>query len=153
MKNEFDDKGRTRIGNTPTCEDCGAPIDNCECDDLPAPNEPVICACGTDLRNIPFIELQNHDSHTFNRGLGAELSPVVGPLRAGHYVQIALGLGFYVPEADYQRAQELANESGKVQFLGVTRDGRALAGTREQVLTSADSAGVCAWVVPNRGGA
>lgn len=116
----------------------------------PENEQPVICSCGTDLRSIPFIELQDHDSHTFNRDLGAELSPIVGPLRAGHYVQIALGLGFYVPESDYQCAQELANETGKVQFIGVTRDGRALAGTRDHVLNSADSAGVCAWVVPNR---
>lgn len=28
-----DDEGRTRIGNTPTCEDCGEALDDCECGD------------------------------------------------------------------------------------------------------------------------
>lgn len=30
---------RTRIGNTPTCEDCGKDYDHCDCDDSLDPNE------------------------------------------------------------------------------------------------------------------
>jgi|HubBroStandDraft_4_1064222.scaffolds.fasta_scaffold753709_1 hypothetical protein len=29
----YSDKGRTKIGNTPTCEDCDQPTDNCICED------------------------------------------------------------------------------------------------------------------------
>jgi hypothetical protein len=29
-------------------------------------DKPVICNCGADLRAIPFIELQTHDSHELN---------------------------------------------------------------------------------------
>ena len=37
---KVDDGGRTRIGNTPTCEDCDQPIDHCTCgdDDSTIPN-------------------------------------------------------------------------------------------------------------------
>ncbi len=30
-----DDGGRTQLGNTPTCEDCGESLDDCECGDDP----------------------------------------------------------------------------------------------------------------------
>lgn len=73
---------------------------------------------------------------------------VVGPLTEGHYVQLGLGLGFYVPESDFQVAQQRANETGKVQFLGISKDGRALHGTREEIKAMPDLAGQIAWIVP-----
>jgi len=74
---------------------------------------------------------------------------LLGPLTAGRYIQLAMGLGFYVPESDFQTVQELANVTGRVQFLGVTRDGAAIVGTsRAEILEREDSAGLVAWIVP-----
>lgn len=33
MKQRDSAEERTRTGNTPTCEDCGKPMDNCECEE------------------------------------------------------------------------------------------------------------------------
>lgn len=73
---------------------------------------------------------------------------IFGPLNDGHYVQVGMGLGFYVPEADFQIVQRLANESRKVQFLSVDRLGRPLYGSRDELLTNPECAGVIAWIVP-----
>lgn len=73
---------------------------------------------------------------------------IAGPLREGHYVQISLGMGFYVPEAAFHAAQQRATATGRIQFLGVTRDGRVLQGERETILAHPDSAGLLAWIVP-----
>lgn len=72
----------------------------------------------------------------------------LGPLESGHYVQIGMGLGFYVPEAAFQAAQAAANESRKVQFLGVTKAGEPITGTRESIFDHPESAGLVAWIVP-----
>jgi hypothetical protein len=72
----------------------------------------------------------------------------LGPLDRGHYIQIGLGTGFYIPEADYQTAQSLANESRQVQFVGVTKAGLAIHGTREEIHANPESAGVIAWIMP-----
>ncbi|HTH42865.1 MAG TPA: hypothetical protein VL498_06855 [Terracidiphilus sp.] len=73
---------------------------------------------------------------------------ILGPLNEGHYVQVGIGLGFYVPEADFETVQRLANETRKVQFLSVDRLGRPLYGSREDLLNNPDCAGVIAWIVP-----
>ena len=73
---------------------------------------------------------------------------LVGPLTSGHYVQIGMGMGFYVPEEDYQRVQALADETRKVQFLGVTRNGQPLTGRRDEINNHPESAGMIAWIVP-----
>ena len=72
----------------------------------------------------------------------------VGPLQSGHYVQVGLGMGFYVPESDFEALQERANQTHKIQFLGVTKAGIPLTGSREQILDDPNTAGVCAWIVP-----
>lgn len=101
----------------------------------------------------------------------------VGPLTSGRWIQVGGSLGFFVPESDYQLAQLEADLTGRVQFLGVTRDGRALAvckcgetaaqhgngnccclvpgclcprfsSDRDRLLSHPDSAGVCAWITP-----
>jgi hypothetical protein len=71
-----------------------------------------------------------------------------GPLTDGHYVQLGIGMGFYVPEADYQIAQRRANETLKVQFLSVDSLGRALHGTREELLGNPECKAGIAWIVP-----
>lgn len=73
---------------------------------------------------------------------------IAGPLREGHYVQISLGMGFYVPEAAFHAAQQRATTTGHIQFLGITRDGRVLEGDRETILAYPDSAGLVVWIVP-----
>jgi len=73
---------------------------------------------------------------------------VFGPLTSGHYVQLGMGMGFYVPEADYELAQYRANETGKVQFLAVDKAGNALHGTREELLANPEMSGQIAWIVP-----
>jgi hypothetical protein len=75
---------------------------------------------------------------------------IVGPLTAGHYIQVGSGCGFYVPVEAFDAAQSLANESGRVQFLGVTQSGQALSGSRDEILSNPDSAGVVAWITPKR---
>lgn len=72
----------------------------------------------------------------------------VGALTAGHYVQVGMGMGFYVPEEAFQSAQSKANLTGKIQFLGVTKNGVQIHGTREEILDHPNSAGVVAWIVP-----
>ena len=76
------------------------------------------------------------------------LNGIVGPLTRGHYIQIGMGIGFYVPEADYQLAQSRANQTRLVQFLAVTRDGRAVHGSRRELLDRRDLAAGIAWIVP-----
>jgi hypothetical protein len=72
-----------------------------------------------------------------------------GPLQAGHYVQISLGLGFYVPESDYKDLQREANRTNRTQYLGVTKSGQPLRGeSRDSVISHPESAGVVAWIVP-----
>jgi hypothetical protein len=71
-----------------------------------------------------------------------------GPLTAGHYVQVGLGFGFYVPELDFAELQALANVTRNIQFLCVTKAGAPLYGTREEILEHPESAGVVAWIVP-----
>lgn len=40
------DAGRTRIGNTPTCETCHQPLDHCTCGDDESAWQPIeCCAC------------------------------------------------------------------------------------------------------------
>lgn len=73
---------------------------------------------------------------------------IAGPLREGHYVQISLGMGFYVPEVAFHAAQQRATATGRIQFLGVARDGRVLEGDHETILGHPDSAGLVAWIVP-----
>ena len=81
------------------------------------------------------------------------LPSLLGPLTAGRYIQISLGLGFYVPEEDFNSVQALANATGRVQFLGITKAGAAIVGaSRDELLTREDSAGLVAWIVPQRGG-
>jgi hypothetical protein len=73
-----------------------------------------------------------------------------GPLQAGHYVQISLGLGFYVPESDYKDLQREANRTNRTQYLGVTKSGQALRGASlAEVISHPDSAGVVACLVPS----
>ncbi|HEY2351968.1 MAG TPA: hypothetical protein VGH83_05625 [Candidatus Acidoferrum sp.] len=74
-----------------------------------------------------------------------------GPLTRGHYVQIGIGIGFYVPEDAFQCVQSIANETGQTQFLGVTKDGRALHTSRDELLAQPDLAGGIAWIVPQGG--
>ena len=74
----------------------------------------------------------------------------LGPLTAGHYVQISLGTGFYVPERDFAELQKLANLTRKIQFLGVTKSGESMFGTREEIAARPDSAGLIAWIVPQQ---
>ncbi|HKD38223.1 MAG TPA: hypothetical protein VKB78_15525, partial [Pirellulales bacterium] len=57
----------------------------------------------------------------------------------GHYIAVGAGFGFFVSERDFRDLQDLANALGKVQFLGVTRDGQSLFGTREEILEHPDS--------------
>jgi hypothetical protein len=79
-----------------------------------------------------------------NRQLGRNL----GPLSTGHYVQIGMGLGFYVPERDYADLQALANVTRRTQFLGITKTGEPLFGTREEIAAHPESAGLIAWIAP-----
>lgn len=72
----------------------------------------------------------------------------LGPLTQGHYIQVGMGTGFYVPEADYQLALARATESRAVQFLGVTKAGAAIHGTRDDIHQHPHSAGVIAWIFP-----
>lgn len=77
------------------------------------------------------------------------LHSLLGPLTAGRYIQIGMGLGFYVPESDFKTVQDLANITGRVQFLGVTHAGAAILGaSRDEILEREDSAGLVAWIVP-----
>lgn len=49
-----EDHGRTRIGNTPTCEDCDQALDHCECEDeAPAEtNEFNLAPAGRQARHV-----------------------------------------------------------------------------------------------------
>jgi len=85
----------------------------------------------------------------FFHGLDPLAEPIVlGPLDRGHYIQVGLGTGFYVPEAEYQQAQAQANETRSVQFIGVTKAGAAIRGTRDEIHANPDSSGVVAWIMP-----
>lgn len=77
---------------------------------------------------------------------GAQPSP--GIREGGVYIQVGLGNGFYIPKADYDRAQALADETRKVQFVGLARDGSGLHGTREELLYNPNLAGFIAWIFP-----
>jgi hypothetical protein len=72
----------------------------------------------------------------------------LGPLDRGHYIQIGLGTGFYIPECDYQAALTRANDLHQVQFVGVTKGGQAIHGTHEEIHGHPESAGVIAWIMP-----
>lgn len=72
----------------------------------------------------------------------------LGPLERGHYIQVGMATGFYIPEADYQTAQARANELHTIQFVGVTKAGAALHGDREEILAHPESAGIVAWITP-----
>lgn len=72
----------------------------------------------------------------------------LGPLESGVFIPVAAGAGFYVPELEYHELKALATATKRVQFLGVTKDGRCLFGTREQILDSPESAGLVAWIHP-----
>ena len=85
----------------------------------------------------------------FFRGLDPLAPMNLGPLDRGHYIQIGLGTGFYVPESDFQLVQGRANETGRVQFLGVTKAGAPIHGTRDEIHANSESAGLVAWIMPN----
>lgn len=70
----------------------------------------------------------------------------LGTLTAGHYVQVGMGMGFYVPEESYQAVQQIANETGRVQFLTVDKEGQPIHGTRDECLERGN--GCVAWIVP-----
>jgi len=72
----------------------------------------------------------------------------LGPIEQGHYIQIGLGTGFYIPESDYEAAQSRANEMRQVQFVGVTRAGIPIHGTRDEIHANPESAGLVAWIFP-----
>lgn len=73
---------------------------------------------------------------------------ILGPLRSGRWIQLTLGIGFFVPEADFLQLQERANKTGRIQFLAVEDDGRPVHGTREQLLANPKIKGGIAWIVP-----
>lgn len=75
-------------------------------------------------------------------------SVVMGPLKEGVYIQVAMGRGFYVPEEAFNRVKQLANETGKIQFLTLTQAGEPLHGTREECQHLGN--GSIAWIVPQR---
>lgn len=83
--------------------------------------------------------------------LTPSIPSVLGPVTTGHYIQIGMGLGFYVPESDYQLAKRTANATHRVQFLGVTLGGDPIHASREEILNREDSAGLVAWILPDGG--
>lgn len=84
---------------------------------------------------------------------GALLGPIMprsmgGKEEGGHFIPIGLGGGFYIPEADFQLAQGHANITGKVQFVGLAKDGSAIHATREALHVDANCDGFIAWIFP-----
>jgi hypothetical protein len=85
----------------------------------------------------------------FKQGSNLLSDPMnLGPLDRGHYIQVGIGTGFYVPEDDFQTLQARANETHTVQFLGVTKAGAPILGTREEIHANPESAGLVAWIMP-----
>lgn len=62
MANTDEDGGRTRMGNTPTCEDCGESLEGCTCGD--DENNTKICpmhgfvAVPVDMTNCPLCGME-----------------------------------------------------------------------------------------------
>jgi len=71
-----------------------------------------------------------------------------GIAEGGHFIQVSMGHGFYIPEADFKLAQERANQLGKVQFVGLAHDGSAIHATREELHVDARCEGHIAWILP-----
>ena len=73
---------------------------------------------------------------------------ILGPLTAGHYIQIGMGAGFFVPERDYETAQGIANATRRVTFLAVSHEGKTIiCADRDRALIVA-TAGLIAWITP-----
>jgi hypothetical protein len=72
----------------------------------------------------------------------------LGPLTGGEYIKVGINTGFYVPKADYDLLKTKADETGKLQFLGVTKSGAPIHGTREEILDHPESVGLVAWIKP-----
>lgn len=80
---------------------------------------------------------------------------ILGPLtsrpgieQGGHFIQVGVCSGFYIPEADYQLALDRANESGKVQFVGLAKNGSGIHATREALHVDPNCDGYIAWIFP-----
>lgn len=86
---------------------------------------------------------------TFLNGVGTfPRGRITGPLAEGHYINLCIGLGFYVPEDDFQIAQEKANKTGCTQFLSVDSFGQAVHGSRDHCMEF--GSGCIAWITPER---
>lgn len=72
---------------------------------------------------------------------------VLGPLTEGAWISLGGGMGFYVPQADFDALKQLANQTRRVQFLTITPAGEPLHGTREDCLEKGN--GMIAWIAPD----
>lgn len=80
---------------------------------------------------------------------GKHQPEVIGPVTKGHWVQVGMGIGFYVPEEAYQCVQAIADDTRRVQFLAVTKDGRAIHASRDELVSNPEVSGGIAWIVPH----
>ncbi len=74
-------------------------------------------------------------------------SATIGPLTDGVYIQVGMGLGFYVPVDAYNQAKRQANQTRQIQYLTVDSAGNPFSGSREDCLDC--GAGAVAWVTPD----
>lgn len=72
---------------------------------------------------------------------------IIGPLTDGMYVQLGMGVGFYVPLEAYNLLKRKANDTRQIQFLTVDSAGNPITGSRDECLVR--GAGAVAWVTPD----
>jgi len=106
---------------------------------VPKPHAPLIFGMASALPAFSFRDMAA-DLLTPSRPVN------FGSPKEGVYIQVGLGSGFYVPQGAYDDCKRIANETRKVQFLTVTKDGEAIHGTREECQAKGD--GGIAWIVP-----
>jgi len=118
--------------------------------------------CDREAISLPFLlesaasryaaETEMESSLNFVRRIVREtLAPeplIAGTREGGVYIPVGLGHGFYIPAADYEAAQARAAIAGKVQFVGLARDGSAVHGTRDELQRDPRVDGYIAWIFP-----
>lgn len=79
--------------------------------------------------------------------LGPTIKPA-GIAEGGHFITVGYCGGFYIPETDYLAALAIANETRKVQFVGLAKDGSGIHASREALHVDPNCDGYIAWIFP-----
>jgi hypothetical protein len=85
------------------------------------------------------------------RLIAESLDPRITEAKPGFvWIQVGLGIGFWLPERAYTIAKGLANQTGKPQFVGLDRNGAAIHSTsRDALRLDPKATGEIAWIFPD----